>query len=286
MTINFPALERSPRYREWNTYTVDQRIEVIYSWLFNGLTTRDIDFNILKLNPNKSKGYQSMGILHYIGLKRVHQGFFKDIPEFDALYLLQKLAIDSNYYLLYWYLWQHIKKNENASLFNDKTIKEIYPDENEILQKDWIINSLLIGKNSNRIIDQTLLNITDKNVIKFKQKNSTLIISNQSKKEAVKCLYDYRCQICGQYILRKGWSYSLSRKLEWTFLSADVHHILPLSEKGPDIRENMLCLCPNCHRKFHTGEFELKNGTKNIICKDELLGKNYSVIQKHPIIIF
>lgn len=31
----------------------------------------------------------------------------------------------------------------------------------------------------------------------------------------------------------------------------EVHHIIPLSEDGPDIVENAAALCPNCHRKCH-----------------------------------
>lgn len=31
----------------------------------------------------------------------------------------------------------------------------------------------------------------------------------------------------------------------------EVHHIIPLSEKGYDSLDNVLALCPNCHRKKH-----------------------------------
>ena len=33
----------------------------------------------------------------------------------------------------------------------------------------------------------------------------------------------------------------------------EVHHICPLSEGGKDIIENVIALCPNCHRKRHYG---------------------------------
>lgn len=29
------------------------------------------------------------------------------------------------------------------------------------------------------------------------------------------------------------------------------HHIIPLAKDGPDILENVVALCPNCHRKMH-----------------------------------
>ena len=33
----------------------------------------------------------------------------------------------------------------------------------------------------------------------------------------------------------------------------EVHHVSPLSEGGPDIVENAVACCPNCHRKLHFG---------------------------------
>jgi predicted HNH restriction endonuclease len=44
-----------------------------------------------------------------------------------------------------------------------------------------------------------------------------------------------------------------------TFLDEDgipyteVHHIEPLSEGGPDVLENVACLCPAHHREVHLG---------------------------------
>jgi 5-methylcytosine-specific restriction protein A len=29
------------------------------------------------------------------------------------------------------------------------------------------------------------------------------------------------------------------------------HHIIPRAEGGPDTIENVVALCPNCHRKMH-----------------------------------
>ena len=33
----------------------------------------------------------------------------------------------------------------------------------------------------------------------------------------------------------------------------EVHHVVPLSKEGPDSLDNVLALCPNCHRKAHFG---------------------------------
>lgn len=34
----------------------------------------------------------------------------------------------------------------------------------------------------------------------------------------------------------------------------EVHHIIPLSEDGPDSIENTAALCPHCHRNLHSGK--------------------------------
>ncbi len=33
----------------------------------------------------------------------------------------------------------------------------------------------------------------------------------------------------------------------------EVHHMVPLSEGGPDTLDNVIAICPNCHRKMHFG---------------------------------
>ena len=31
----------------------------------------------------------------------------------------------------------------------------------------------------------------------------------------------------------------------------DIHHIVPISEKGPDTEDNLMVVCPTCHAKIH-----------------------------------
>jgi hypothetical protein len=57
----------------------------------------------------------------------------------------------------------------------------------------------------------------------------------------IKRLYEFRCQICGVRL-----------EIEPSVFYAEAHHIQPLGgeHKGPDVRENILCLCPNHHALF------------------------------------
>jgi 5-methylcytosine-specific restriction endonuclease McrA len=41
----------------------------------------------------------------------------------------------------------------------------------------------------------------------------------------------------------------------WNRTSLDIHHILPRSEGGSDELNNLIALCPNCHRLAHEKQY-------------------------------
>lgn len=49
----------------------------------------------------------------------------------------------------------------------------------------------------------------------------------------------------------------------------ESHHVTPLSAGGVDHMDNIIALCPNCHRKVHylAGTDELNNVLKEILIK-------------------
>jgi len=65
----------------------------------------------------------------------------------------------------------------------------------------------------------------------------------------VKESYGFQCQVCSNPPL----------KLSDVKLYAEAHHIKPLGSPydGPDVRENILCVCPNCHVLLDYGAIEL-----------------------------
>jgi len=73
-----------------------------------------------------------------------------------------------------------------------------------------------------------------------------------------KRLYDYKCQIsdCGKTIELPG-----GRKY------AEAHHIRPLGgdHAGLDIRENIICLCPNHHAELDLGARQLSRETLRLV---------------------
>ena len=43
----------------------------------------------------------------------------------------------------------------------------------------------------------------------------------------------------------------------WDRTTLDIHHILHRSKGGTDAHQNLIALCPNCHRLAHEGKYDL-----------------------------
>jgi len=62
---------------------------------------------------------------------------------------------------------------------------------------------------------------------------------------------EYKCEI------NKDHNTFLNKKSKMQYMEA--HHLIPMSKQDEfdcniDVPENVLCLCPNCHRKIHLAE--------------------------------
>ena len=81
------------------------------------------------------------------------------------------------------------------------------------------------------------------------------ILRDTALARALKSSYDHVCQLCGTtIILSNGTRY------------AEAHHIRPLGNPhdGPDVKGNILCLCPTCHVKMDYGVVQLDTKLLNI----------------------
>ena len=108
------------------------------------------------------------------------------------------------------------------------------------------------------------------------KKNVSTRSVNQSDpilKEDIKQLYRYKCQICAEQIKKAGWTEELDKLQEFEYLSADAHHVIPLEQEGPDTPHNIICVCPNCHRKLHTGELSIEFESYGPFCRNQLSGE-------------
>ena len=73
------------------------------------------------------------------------------------------------------------------------------------------------------------------------------VIRDTAVTRSIKEHYDYECQVCGTRLVGPPGPY------------AEAAHIRPLGRphNGPDVRENVLCLCPNHHALLDLGGFSI-----------------------------
>jgi hypothetical protein len=86
----------------------------------------------------------------------------------------------------------------------------------------------------------------------------------------IKKLHAYRCQFCGTTLITKSGGYS------------EGAHIKPLGgdHAGPDIIDNILSLCANCHILFDKGVLFLDSELENVL---SVIDKSFkSIFLKHP----
>ncbi len=269
----FPPLDPKKRDREFKKYSSGTlRGEVAYKWMVEGWSTRAIDVEVLNFYsyyPNsQADGFQSMGMLHYLGLNRNHQGYFKDMALKDIVSTINILR----------YTIEGFDKVYGVMM---SYILAIHEQEQQQGQ-DWITHQWLEGCDEGEItrkLEDARLETSREIIIS----GTFRYYSSAALKASLKDLYDYKCQVCGTVIYKKGWSREMPRREQWNYLNADVHHILPLSRQGKDRRSNMLCLCPNCHRKFHTEEYTLTQRHTQIICYDQFQDKTSPLTQMHKI---
>ena len=101
--MQIPKLANVERRREFDDYSHEEHVKVIKAYLFDGMSHRKIDRMVLKLDDNYTRGWQSMGILHYLGIKDPFKGIFKGMDVKDAIEQI-KLTGDDSYNELLGYL--------------------------------------------------------------------------------------------------------------------------------------------------------------------------------------
>ncbi|RKF45311.1 hypothetical protein BCY92_16825 [Bacillus wiedmannii] len=87
-------LEPIKRSREFNSYNESVRDKVVYEYLFHSRTHRWLDENVIGLKSDERRGYQAMGILHFLGLKDKHKGIFLGLSIDEAINLLELQNLD------------------------------------------------------------------------------------------------------------------------------------------------------------------------------------------------
>lgn len=64
--------------------------------------------------------------------------------------------------------------------------------------------------------------------------------SHDGIRDKIFSVFDARCALC-------GWCLDTNT----TSRGCEIHHIIPVCEDGKNSFDNLICLCPNCHKTVH-----------------------------------
>ena len=76
MIEDIPELDNRGRDRDCGSYSVETIDVIVCVYIFEGMSTRDMDNKILEVDPNKNHGWKSFAILHHFGLGIAFKGYF------------------------------------------------------------------------------------------------------------------------------------------------------------------------------------------------------------------
>ncbi len=95
------------------------------------------------------------------------------------------------------------------------------------------------------------------------------VIRSSGISQRIKEIHDHRCQVCGIRLETVVGPYS------------EAAHIRPLGQphNGPDVPDNVLCLCPNHHALFDLGAIVI---TADFQVVDVLLDREIGELHRHP----
>ena len=103
--------------------------------------------------------------------------------------------------------------------------------------------------------------------------NITRLKRNVKIAEKVKEIYDYKCQVCNEYLATPTGGIAVGAHIKG--LGRPYH--------GPDVLENMLCLCPNHHAQFDSFAFYINPENYEITGLDDYQGEVITTSKRHKI---
>lgn len=126
----------------------------------------------------------------------------------------------------------------------DRYSKLLDVTQDEIEQTEIIENYRHLEKSKQEIVNElSRLKPSDPELVTiqgktYKRDNRTIA--------SIKMLRDFKCQICEEFIIKKDGSPYI-----------EAAHIKPKCQKGTEMPDNILILCPNHHKEFDLGDLQI-----------------------------
>ena len=240
-----PEIDITENLRKYEKYSAKKREAVVYDYLFNGNSHRWLDEHILGRDSSYTRGWDSMAILHHLGLVNSHKGMFKELTLEAAIHDLEEQQdgrlqpiINILYHRLNTYGLQHADNHavgECIEIYDFKTLEEVHRElEEEVKHSRQLNIQQRQRKLENAVKIPKLLKVTTQ----VYRRNPDVVAAVLERAHGV-------CENCGG-------DAPFKRASDGTAY-LEVHHKKRLADGGEDTVENAIAVCPNCHRELHFG---------------------------------
>lgn len=153
----------------------------------------------------------------------------------------------------------YIKEKGDAKIKLRK-IYQRYLDDLSVNDEPSIVDEIEQTEIANHLKDKSKSDLIDE--LKNSENSSSVkvTVNHKSYKRnnkivaLIKILRDFKCQICGQFILKRDGSKYI-----------EAAHIVPKHKQGNENPENIILLCPNHHKEFDLGNCEIIKHTDDEI---------------------
>ncbi|MFR3728467.1 HNH endonuclease [Lacrimispora sp.] len=190
------------------------------------------------------------GVLHYTGMGKIGDQVLEGNQN-GTLYYSDTNGIDIH---LFEVMNKSIYTYRGVVKLVDKPYQSMQPDDNGNMRKVWMfpvkpisnVDELIelsereISRLSNRELNRrSQISQVER---KPQRKETTIYYRNPYLKEIIKRIAEGKCQYCGN----EAPFYDKNNK---PYL--EEHHVKRLADGGTDTLDNVVAVCPNCHRKMH-----------------------------------
>lgn len=201
------------------------------AWLFDGRSTRSIDEEILDYNPSYSRGYQAMGILHHLGLQEPYKALFQGVSVDDAIEQLRAAGPQFRRVL------EHLQVGGAEDAVALAKLQRVEAEELTRASADS-------GEARRRRIAEAPRKPPRIRVFSYAYKRNPDIVAEALARANGHC---ESCRLPAPFRRASDGSPYL-----------EVHHRISLSDGGEDTLENVIAICPNCHRAIHHGQADTR----------------------------
>lgn len=195
------------------------------------------------------------GILHYTGMGKVGDQVLEGNQN-GTLYYSDTNGVEVH---LFEVLKKKVYTYKGVVKLADEPYMSKQPDDNGKIRDVWMFPVMPVSEEVRSQLreptEQEISVLSDKELARYsavkniniKPKKTETVVYHRDPylKQMVKRIADGKCQYCGNdapFVDKQGEPY------------LEAHHVVRLADGGKDSIDNMVAICPNCHRRVHVLE--------------------------------